>query len=174
MTARAEDPRAWHDAPRIDPDLVRAPLRALYDDLDAEVAALGPRCALSGRCCRFEEYGHALFLSAAEAALLLADAPAPARPLDEGASCPWQDDAGRCTARGARPTGCRVYFCDEPYQEPGRDLAERYVGRLKRLAEALGLPWGYAPLHRHLRRAREEGRLATPEGPAAPVGRIPS
>jgi hypothetical protein len=155
MTARAEDAP---DRP-IDPDRVRGPLRALYAELDAEVAALGPACALSGRCCRFEAYGHTLFLSAAEAALLVADAPPPARPLDEGATCPWQDELGRCGAREARPLGCRVYFCDEAYQEPGRDLAERQTGRLKRLADDLGLPWDYAPLHRHLRRARDAGRF---------------
>jgi hypothetical protein len=144
-------PRAVTNAPpRIDPALVREPLRALYAELEAQVARLGPVCALSGRCCRFTEYGHALFLSAPEAALLAADAPAPARPLDDGATCPWQDDRGHCTARDARPLGCRVYYCDPAYQESGQDLSERFIQRLKRLADDLGLPWDYAPLHRHL------------------------
>lgn len=139
-------------------DAVRDPLRALYAELDADVAAAGPRCDVSGRCCRFEQYGHTLFLSAPEAALLRADAPPPARPLDDGATCPWQDGRGRCTARDARPLGCRVYFCDPAYQDRGRELAERYVGRLKRLTESRGWPWAYAPLHRHLHAAPDGGR----------------
>ena len=73
----------------------RDALRALYAELDAEVAAARARSAeLSGRCCRFAEYDHTLFLSAPEAALLLADAPPPSRPLDDGATCPWQDARG--------------------------------------------------------------------------------
>lgn len=145
-------------------------LRALYADLDADVAALAPACGLSGRCCRFTEYDHTLFLSAPEAALLVAGAPATSRPLDDGATCPWQDRAGRCTAREARPLGCRVYFCDPAYQDHAPALSEKYIGRLKRLVDALGLPWDYAPLHRHLKRAEAEGRLAGPaSGATAPV-----
>lgn len=142
------------------PDLsrVRDALRILYADLDADVARLGPTCILSGRCCRFDEYGHTLFASAPEVALLLADAPAPARQLDDGATCPWQDGAGRCTAREARPLGCRVYFCDPAYQPHAPRLSEIYIARLKRLVDELGLPWDYAPFHRHLHRARDEGR----------------
>lgn len=139
----------------LDPGLVRGPLQALYADLDREIATLAPTCELSGRCCRFREYDHTLFLSAAEATLLLADAPDPARPLDEGETCPWQDARGRCTAREARPLGCRVYFCDPGYQGQAERLSETYLDRLKRLTDALVLPWDYAPLHRHLRRARE-------------------
>ena len=148
-------------APDPGPDLarLREGLAVLYRDLDAEVAGLGPACALSGRCCRFAEYGHTLFLSAPEAALLLADAPAPARLLDDGETCPWQDAAGRCTAREARPLGCRVYFCDPAYAPHAPDLSERHIARLKRLADELGWPWDYAPLHRHLARAEAQGRF---------------
>ena len=46
-------------------------------DRDRAVAELAPVCRLSGRCCRFEEYGHTLFLSAAEAAVLIAELDAP-------------------------------------------------------------------------------------------------
>jgi Fe-S-cluster containining protein len=147
-----------------DPRRFRAALQALYRELDAEVAARGPVCALSGRCCRFVEYDHTLFVSEPEVALLLADAPPPARPLDEGATCPWQDAAGRCTAREARPLGCRVYFCDPAYQEHAPALSETFLNRLKRICEAQDLPWNYAPLHHHLRRARAQGRLPEPSG----------
>lgn len=143
----------------LDPGRFRDPIRAVYDQTDAEVARLAPACAISGRCCRFEEYGHTLFVSAPEFALLVADAPPPARPPDDGASCPWQDGRGRCTARDARPLGCRVYFCDPGYQPHASEVAEASIARLKRVVDDLMLPWDYAPLHRHIRRAVEEGRF---------------
>jgi hypothetical protein len=143
-------------------DDVRDPLSLLYQELDAAVAEAAPVCALSGRCCRFEEYGHTLFLSAPEAALLLADAPPPSRPLDDGRTCPWQDAAGRCTAREARPLGCRVYFCDPDYEGRAPELSERFLARLKTLAAAEGWPWGYAPLHHHLQEAVENGKFPNP------------
>jgi Fe-S-cluster containining protein len=148
--------------PPIDPSSYRDDLRAIYDALEAEIAEAGPVCALSGRCCRFEEYGHTLFLSEPELMVLLAGAPPPVRPLDEGQTCPWQDRRGRCTAHEARPLGCRVYFCEDSYQSHAHDLSERYIGRLKRLVESYRLPWNYAPLHLHLRRAREDGRFLDP------------
>ena len=141
----------------LDPTPFREAVREVYRELDAAVAALAPVCGVSGRCCRFVEYEHTLFISAPEAAILLADAPPPSRPLDDGATCPWQDDRGRCTAREARPLGCRVYFCDPAYAGRGPDLAEAAIARLKAVVVALDLPWDYAPLHRHLHAARAAG-----------------
>jgi hypothetical protein len=150
---------AFQADPAQEPRRFRAALRALYTALDAEVERLGPVCELSGRCCRFGEYGHTLFLSAPEAALLVDEAPPPSRALDSGATCPWQDAAGRCTARAARPLGCRVFYCDPRYQEHAAPLSEAFIGRLKRLVDEHGLAWNYAPLHHHLRQARAEGRF---------------
>jgi len=140
----------------------RGPLAILYGELDAAVARLGPTCAVSGRCCRFEEYGHTLFLSIPEAAVLMADAPAPVRALDAGLTCPWQDEKGRCTAREARPLGCRVYFCDSAFQEHAPRLSEEFLTRLKAIVNDRGWPWGYAPLHRHLAAAVGRGELVLP------------
>jgi hypothetical protein len=141
----------------LDASLFREPLLALYADLDATIAQLAPRCDLSGRCCRFEEYGHTLFVSAPEMAVLLADSPAPTRPVDDGQTCPWQDLRGHCTARNARPIGCRVYFCDPSYQSHAPDVSETYLRRLKDFVAANELPWNYAPLHRHLKPLAECG-----------------
>ena len=138
---------------------LRASITLLYRELDQAVAGHGPVCQLSGRCCRFKEYGHTLFLSAPEAALLLADAPAPVRELDDGQSCPWQDHRGRCTARDARPLGCRVYFCDPSFEDVAPELSEEFLTRLKELAGRHNWPWNYAPLHQHLDEARSQGRL---------------
>ncbi len=139
------------------------PLRRLYAELDGEVAGHGPTCHLSGRCCRFEEHGHTLFVSAPEADYLLAYAPPPARLLDDGSTCPWQDHRGHCTARDARPLGCRLYYCDPTYQDALPELGERFIARLKSLVDDGGLRWDYAPLHRHLHAARDAGTY--PSGP---------
>lgn len=152
------------DPIELDVDAFRGALLALYADLDAEVARRAPVCQLSGRCCRFKEYDHTLFLSAPELSVLLADAPAPSRPLDKGLTCPWQDAQGRCTAREARPLGCRVYFCDPKYEGQAEELSETFLARLKRLAEDFGLPWNYAPLHQHLRSAWSQRVQPDPGG----------
>jgi Fe-S-cluster containining protein len=149
----------------LDVSFFREALQGVYADVDAEVARQTPVCAISGRCCRFEEYGHTLFVSAPEFALLLADATPPSRPLVDGATCPWQDDRGRCSAREARPMGCRVYFCDPAYQADAPEIAEAGIGRLKRLVDDLGLPWDYAPIHRHLHKAHDEGRFPAADWP---------
>jgi Fe-S-cluster containining protein len=90
----------------------------LYAEVDREVAAAGPVCVASGRCCRFKEYGHTLFLSHLEADVLLAAAP----PYDTPVSadyCPFQKE-NLCTAREPRPLGCRVYYCDRTIETGNR------------------------------------------------------
>ena len=118
--------------PSLSPDALlsemRDELKALYKELDEAVAMKGPVCQLSGRCCRFKGYGHTLFLSAPEALLLVADAPQPPGRLDSGESCPWQDARGHCTARDARPLGCRVYFCDPSFETHAPELSEAFLG----------------------------------------------
>lgn len=155
-------------------DPARAGLKALYLDLQEELARHAPVCVLSGKCCRFQEYGHTLFLSALEMEHLLAEAPPAFRPLDEGATCPWQDPSGRCTAREARPLGCRVYYCDPGFQDRMNDVAEAHVSRLKMLSERYGRPWSYAPLHVHLRAASAEGRWVSPTVAAAGAAAAPA
>jgi Fe-S-cluster containining protein len=117
----------------------------LYAEVDREVAAAGPVCVASGRCCRFKEYGHTLFLSNLEAEVLLAAAPPYERPVTAD-YCPFQQ-GNLCTAREPRPLGCRVYYCDPNYQQTGNVITEKYLARLKRLAEEHGTGWRYAPLH---------------------------
>jgi hypothetical protein len=142
-----------------------AELRGLYAELDAEVARLSPVCSISGRCCRFREYGHTLFISYVEAEYLVSVAPPPGRAPDDGATCPWQDHRGRCTAREGRPLGCRVFFCDPTFDDAAPALSERYIARLRVLADRHGLPWDYAPLHRHLHGRLEGGRASAESGP---------
>lgn len=118
---------------------------ALYAEVDTAVAAAGPKCDASGRCCRFKDYGHTLFISQLEAEVLLAAAPPYVKPVSD-AFCPFQVD-NLCTAREPRPLGCRIYFCDPAYQEKGNAITETFLRRLKVLAEESGTGWRYAPLH---------------------------
>lgn len=122
----------------------------IYQEVDRAVAAAGPVCQASGRCCRFKEWGHTLFLSNLEAEVLLADAPAYEQAVSAD-FCPFQKDK-LCTAREPRPLGCRVYFCDPNYQETAKRITEKYIAKLKALADAHDLPWRYAPLHQFLNR----------------------
>ena len=120
----------------------------LYDEVDQAVAIAGPVCIASGRCCRFKEYGHVLYVSNLEAEVLLASAPSYERPVSKD-FCPFQKD-NLCTAREPRPLGCRVYYCDPSYQETGQRISEKYLQRLKALANEQGVAWRYAPLHHFL------------------------
>jgi hypothetical protein len=106
----------------------------------------------SGRCCRFREYGHTLFLSNLEAQVLLADAPAYSAPVSAD-FCPFQK-GNLCTTREPRPLGCRIYYCDPAYQEVARQLTEKYLRKLKDLANQYAMEWQYAPLHHFLNQKR--------------------
>ena|SRR5581483_9495311 len=126
---------------------------ALYKEVDGQVATAGPVCIASGRCCRFKEYGHTLFVSNLEAEVLLASAPPYEAPVSPD-FCPFQKD-NLCTARDPRPLGCRIYYCDPNYTEKGNALTEAALARLKALADEKGLAWRYAPLHVFLNEARQ-------------------
>ena len=130
------------------PQTLQLEVLQLYRQVDAEVAAAGPVCVASGRCCRFKEYGHTLFLSNLEADVLLESAPPYQLPVTPD-FCPFQQER-LCTARESRPLGCRIYFCDPTYQETGRNLSEKYLHKLKELAREHGAQWQYAPLHHFL------------------------
>jgi Fe-S-cluster containining protein len=122
----------------------------LYREVDRQVAAAGPVCVASGRCCRFKEWGHVLYLSNLEAEVLLAAAPPYDRDAVTPDGCPFQQ-GNLCTAREPRPLGCRIYYCDPNYQDTANAITEKALAALKQLAEQQGLPWRYAPLHHFLR-----------------------
>src|SRR5260370_38201489 len=105
----------------------------LYQEVAGEVAAAGPVCVASGRCCRFKEYGHVLFLSSLEADVLLASAPPYEQPVTPD-FCPFQKEH-LCTAREPRPLGCRVYYCDPSYQETANRTTEKNLHRPNDLAQ---------------------------------------
>lgn len=143
----------------LNPDL-RIAIQTIYERADAAVNKAGPRCEASGRCCRFAEYGHTLFLSQIEAEYLLESAPSFTEV--NSATCPFQVER-LCTAREPRPLGCRVYFCEPNYQEEGQRISEQGIRELKALADEQGLPWRYAPLHVFLQEHLERIKAHTLE-----------
>jgi Fe-S-cluster containining protein len=56
--------------------------------------------------------------------------------------CPFQVE-GLCTAREARPLGCRLYFCDENAQSWQSEVYEKYHAKLRAVHERFGLPYRY-------------------------------
>lgn len=139
---------------------VRAALQQIYLELEEQVSAAGPRCDLSGRCCRFEEYGHRLYITQPEADLLLEEGLPPNSEISTS-GCPFQINH-LCTARDRRPFGCRVYFCDPAYESTlAPELSEQGIRKLKLLHEIEQIPWNYAELSEHLR-AYAHGDTAFP------------
>ncbi len=61
-----DDALRWMDAAR-DPAVVAA-LQSIFADTSAAIAARGPACWASGRCCNFEAAGHRLYVTGLEAA----------------------------------------------------------------------------------------------------------
>ena len=141
-------------------------------EVDADIAARRPVCRSSGRCCRFEEYGHRMYVTGVEVEHFVRvhvrgkderqktkdEKEGPrgrvslplffARESPEG--CPYQVN-NLCTAREARPLGCRVYFCDENAQGWQNDVYEKYHAKLKALHEEFGVPYRYMEWREALR-----------------------
>jgi Fe-S-cluster containining protein len=129
---------------------VREAVEAVYRDLAAEVEKRRPVCVISGRCCRFEEYGHRLYVTTLELAAFqhgLAESGRGAALAEsvrawDGRGCPFQV-AKLCGAHAIRPFGCRVFFCDETSTQWQQEAYEAFHGRLKRLHEELAVPYFY-------------------------------
>lgn len=144
---------------------------AILAEADADIAARRPVCVASGRCCRFEEYGHRLYVTAAEMVFfseiengklemkkgegmekgeLRMEKDGEGRRVslrqffgaESPRGCPFQVE-GLCTAREARPLGCRLYFCDENAQSWQNEVYEKYHAKLRAVHERFGLPYRY-------------------------------
>lgn len=127
------------------PEVVRA-VREVYDAIAYEIAERRPRCDQSGRCCRFEEFGHRLYVTTAELAAFLAESAEgvslPAPDATGGAGCAFQV-AGLCSVHTIRPFGCRVFFCDPTAEQWQEEVYARHHAKLRRIHEALGVPYRY-------------------------------
>ena len=133
-----------------DPDFLAA-VERLYQGLDARIARRNPRCLGRGDCCRFGAFEHRLFVTPAELACFMGICPGPIRPPGPGDACPYQVE-GRCTARRARPAGCRVFFCDPASRSWQPVISEETIAHLKGLHRRYGLAYAYVDWMRALKR----------------------
>lgn len=130
-----------------------------------EIAGKGAVCQASGKCCKFEKYGHRLYVTGVE--LLHFAQVEKGRAAAEGGKagvvslpqffaaeaqegCPYQVE-GLCTAREGRPLGCRVYFCDESARGWENELYEKYHGMLRAIHERFSVPYRYVEWRAALR-----------------------
>lgn len=143
---------------------------AFYTRLDRLIAAHTPVCRNRGACCRFDSFGHELYVTSIELLYFLHHHPAPtqrsvgAEPTalevinsQSPRQCPYQQQ-GRCTARYARPVGCRTFFCESSQQGWQQSLTEQALAELKKMHTEYSVPYAYGEwlkaLKRHLYTSR--------------------
>jgi Fe-S-cluster containining protein len=133
-------------------------VRELYGSLQAEIDRRRPVCQISGRCCRFDEYGHRLYVTTMELAAFFHDlqTPPPPPPAGDGRGCPFQINK-LCSVHAIRPMGCRLFFCDATAADWQQQQYELFHARLKRMHESLGVPYAYLEWRKALEVLREEG-----------------
>ncbi len=126
-------------------DDVAAGVATLYARLAERIARRRPVCGMSGRCCRFEAFGHRLYVTTMELAVFVRElrtAGPPATDGWDGTGCPFQV-AGQCGVHAIRPFGCRVFFCDPTAGEWQEALYADHHAEMKRLHETMGVAYRY-------------------------------
>ncbi len=151
---------SWRDASAV--AAIDAALRELYAELDAAITAKGPTCWSSGKCCKFDDFGHRLYVTGLEIAWFLgqvgrvqvqgaSDAKGGGLRLPQlaelstpllGGACPYQLD-GLCSTHTIRPLGCRIFFCQQGTEAWQQDLYEAFLKRLQTLHDQHGLEYRY-------------------------------
>ena len=148
---------------------MREAVDRVYAELQSQIDLRRPVCVVSGRCCRFEEFGHRLYVTTLELARFMMDLKVPppqpslvrlsspksgvpgegkssvaATPPDASRTggCMFQLDK-LCSVHAIRPFGCRIFFCDASSTEWQRSLYERLHARLRTLHDELGVPYHY-------------------------------
>lgn len=137
---------------------VRDEVLRVYEAVQSEIDSRRPLCSMSGRCCRFEEYGHRLYVTTIELAAFTRDLqPMKQVRSNSGSSaksrhqlpqianpggCPFQVKK-LCSVHAIRPFGCRMFFCDPTALEWQNQAYERFHAELKQLHERLNVPYFY-------------------------------
>jgi Fe-S-cluster containining protein len=126
---------------------------AVHDDIARAIAQRGPVCWASGRCCRFDTFGHRLYVTGLETALVLrrvvpAQAPS-AGALPQLRSAPQRDACvfvsdNLCSIHPQRPMGCRIFFCDRTAQAWQHELYEHAQERIRLLHRRFDAVYRYA------------------------------
>jgi Fe-S-cluster containining protein len=155
----AEDWARWNTLVAERGEEVSTVLMHLYQDVESELATHDGRCDQSGRCCRFESYGHRLYVTALEVAWFLktAEVASKSSPVDDDGvtaslslqqftpladACRYQSE-GLCSVHRVRPLGCRVFFCEGENEGWQEAVYEKGLARLRLLHEQWGVPYRY-------------------------------
>jgi Fe-S-cluster containining protein len=143
---------------------VRDAVFRIYAAVQHEIDARRPLCVMSGKCCRFDEYGHRLYVTTIELAGFVYNfEQRPAQPRTQGrvtgtgislptlvqplqttnaGGCPFQ--VGKlCGVHSVRPFGCRMFFCDPTASQWQNQTYERFHAELKTLHDRLEVPYFY-------------------------------
>ena len=154
------EPAAWNrwlaavTTPQVDQAIA-----ALYARVDQQVAGHTPRCDQSGRCCRFESFGHRLYVTGLEIARFFHHAgqppiAAPGRlPILRDTlpdACPYQVD-GLCSVHTVRPHGCRIFFCEPGSESWQQGLYEHLHDEIRAMHRQWQLPYAYMEWRQGLR-----------------------
>ncbi len=170
---------------------VQLKVQAIYDLVDRDIQARSPVCDASGRCCRFETYGHRLYVTALEIAVFLrryelaapqsvtADAQTEFKSESQSESqplalplastgplpdaCRYQVN-GLCSVHAYRPLGCRIFFCDPTAEAWMSEVYEHYLAALRDLHDHLGLHYRYLEWRAGLLEADEHRRVDSAPG----------
>lgn len=131
---------------------VHQSLVALWTNLADEIAQRPDAvCQASGRCCRFEEFGHRLYVTGLEIAWVVeqyrqsvCDAPdGLSQGLDASiGGCLFQIDR-QCSIHRIRPLGCRIFFCTKSSDAWQHDLYEKKLAVLRHMHDELAIPYAY-------------------------------
>ena len=140
---------------------VRAAIADVYEALQHQIDARRPICNASGRCCRFEEFGHRLYVTTIELAAFVYELEMrlASRTEWDGKGCPFQV-AGLCGVHAIRPFGCRIFFCDATSTQWQQEQYDAFHRRIKGLHHTLKVPYLYVEWREAL------GALGISQGPA--------
>lgn len=117
----------------------------LYARLDETVSESAGVCEQSGRCCKFEAYGHKLYVTTLEMLYFIKgmrETGTIAPSVLDHKTCAYQIK-NQCTVRTYRPAGCRIYFCSGSSQDFQNELTESVLAELKALHKQFNVPYFY-------------------------------
>lgn len=170
----AREDALWHDwFDAVAVSEIDTAISDIYESLDVEVEIKQPVCEQSGRCCRFDTYGHRLYVTGLEIARFLRHVPNEPKSSSTSITtghrlnvlsgnptqlngCVYQVE-GLCDVHAIRPLGCRIYFCQPGTEAWQQTVYERYMNELRALHEQYDLPYRYMEWRAGLWAAWESG-----------------
>jgi len=146
-------------------------MAAFFAEVDRSIARQNPVCRNRGACCRFDSFGHKLYVTGVELIYFVQGQraawrymPAQKQACHPAGVCPYHV-GGECTARSHRPLGCRIFYCDPDTRDWQQVEYEIWQGELRRLGLRFGVDYRYVEWLSALREL---------DGAISPAIRVPS